>query len=240
MHLRLACDTAQVKTAEVRRLQVDCPGRTIIRVSEPTSPEAVAAWIEAAQRERNLFERVRLASDEHRGHHGPGCSVYPTSSGPLLSVLAAAIKAERILELGCGLGYSALCLAHGSQGLVETIERDPDHVRLAETEIERAGYSDGIRVLPGSGSDVLPGLEGHYDLVFSDGDPEEMPLDLHHFLRLLRPGGVLVSANLFLAQFVPDLTGIPQMAEYRRRILEDDRLLTAMIPGGLALSVAQK
>jgi predicted O-methyltransferase YrrM len=209
-------------------------------VSEPTSPEAVAAWTEAAQRERDPFERVRLASHEHRGHHGPGCSVYPTSSGPLLSVLAAAIKAERILELGCGLGYSALCLAHDSHGLVETIERDPDHVRLAETEIEREGYSDRIRVLPGSGSDVLPGLEGHYDLVFSDGDPEEMPLDLHHFLRLLRTGGVLVSANLFLAQFVPDLTGIPQMAEYRRRILEDDRLLTAMIPGGLALSVARK
>lgn len=67
-----------------------------------------------------------------------------------------------------------------------------------------------------------------------------MRLDLHHFLRLLRPGGLLVSANLFLAQFVPDLPGIPQMAEYRRQILEDDRLLTAMIPGGLALSVVRR
>jgi predicted O-methyltransferase YrrM len=208
-------------------------------VSEPASPEAVAAWIEVAQRERDPFERVRLASHEHRGQHGPGCSVYPTSSGPLLTVLAAAIRAERILELGCGLGYSALCLARGSRGLVETIELDPDHVPLAETEIEREGYADRIRVLSGSGRDVLPKLQGPYDLIFSDGDPEEMPLDLDHFLRLLRRGAVLVSANLFLAQFVPDLTGIPQMAEYRRRILEDKRLLTAMIPGGLALSVAQ-
>jgi predicted O-methyltransferase YrrM len=215
-------------------------GRTIIRVSEPTSPEAVAAWIEAAQREGDPFERVRLASHEHREHHGPGCSVYPTSSGPLLGVLAAAIRAERVLELGCGLGYSALCLARGGHGLVETIEQDPDHVRLAETEIEREGYSDRVRVLLGSGSTVLPMLEGPYDLVFSDGDPEEMPLDLQHFLRLLRPGGLLVSANLFLAQFVPDLPGIPQMAEYRRRILEDDRLLTTMIPGGLALSVVRR
>jgi len=215
-------------------------GRTIFCVSEPTSPEAVAAWIEAAQRERDPFERVRLASDEHRGDHGPGCSVYPTSSGPLLGVLAAAIRADRVLELGCGLGYSALCLARSSHGLVETIEQDPDHVRLAETEIEREGYSERVRVLLGSGSAVLPTLEGPYDLVFSDGDPEEMPLDLKHFLRLLRPGGLLVSANLFLAQFVPDLPGIPQMAEYRRRILEDDRLLTALIPGGLALSVTRR
>src|SRR6266545_109563 len=146
------------------------------------------------------------------------------------------VGADRVLELGCGLGYSALCLARSSHGLVETIEQDPDHVRLAETEIEREGYSERVRVLLGSGSAVLPTLEGPYDLVFSDGDPEEMPLDLKHFLRLLRPGGLLVSANLFLAQFVPDLPGIPQMAEYRTRILEDDRLLTAMIPGGLALA----
>jgi predicted O-methyltransferase YrrM len=86
---------------------------------------------------------------------------------------------------------------------------------------------------------VLPGPDGPYDLIFSDGDPEEMPLDLDHFLRLLRPGGLLVSANLFLAQFVPDLPGIDQMAEYRQRLLDDDRVLTAIVPGGLALSVVQ-
>jgi len=52
-------------------------------------------------------------------------------SEPILAVLAATIRAERILEVGCGLGYSALCLAHGSGALVETIDRDPEHVRLA-------------------------------------------------------------------------------------------------------------
>jgi hypothetical protein len=37
-------------------------------------------------------------------------------------------------------------------------------------------------------------------------------------------------------EFVPDLPGIEQMAEYRQRIVEDERLLTAIVPGGLALS----
>src|SRR6266545_3096558 len=91
-------------------------------MNEPRSPETVAAWIDTAQRARDPFERVRRASDEHREKHGAGCSVYPTSSGPLLAVLAATIAAERILEVGCGLGYSALCLADGSGGRVETIE----------------------------------------------------------------------------------------------------------------------
>jgi predicted O-methyltransferase YrrM len=205
-------------------------------MNEPTSPEMVAAWIETAQRRRDPFERLHRASDEHREKHGAGCSVYPTSSGPLLAVLAASVRAERILEVGCGLGYSALCLAHGSGAVVETIEREPQHVRLAELEISEAGYGDRIRVIQGEAADVLPGLSGPYDLIFSDADPEEMPIALDHFLRLLRPGGLLVSANLFLAQFVPDLAGIEQMAEYRQRIVDDERLLTAIVPGGLALS----
>jgi predicted O-methyltransferase YrrM len=206
---------------------------------EPTSAESVAQWIQTAQRQRDSFEHLRLASHEHRESHGAGCSVYPTSSGPLLSVLAAAVAAERILEVGCGLGYSALCLAHGSGGVVETIERDTEHARLAEQTILREGYGDRIRVLRGRGADVLPGLDEPYDLIFSDGDPEELPQDLDHFLRLLRPGGLLLSANLFLAQFVPDLTGIDQMAEYRQRLLDNGRLLTTIVPGGLAVSVVR-
>jgi predicted O-methyltransferase YrrM len=206
---------------------------------EPTSAESVAQWIQTAQRQRDPFEHVRLASDEHRESHGAGCSVYPTSSGPLLSVLAAAVAAERILEVGCGLGYSALSLAQGSDGRVETIERDGEHARLAEETIAREGYGDRIQVLRGRGADVLPGLAGPYDLIFSDGDPEEMPLDLDHFFRLLRPGGLIVSSNLFLAQFVRELPGIEQIAEYRQRLLDDGRLLTAIVPGGLAVSVVR-
>lgn len=206
---------------------------------EPTTPEAVAAWIDVVQRERDPFEHVRIASHEHRERHGAGCSVYPTSSGPLLVVLAAALGAKRILELGCGLGYSALCLARGSGGNVETIESDPEHARLAEHEIATQGYADRIRVLRGRGREVLPDLEGPYDLIFSDGDPEEMPFDLEQFLRLLRAGGLLMSANLFLAQFVPELTGVAQMADYRQSLLDDERLATAIVPGGLAVSVAR-
>jgi predicted O-methyltransferase YrrM len=152
-------------------------------------------------------------------------------------VLAAGVGANRSLEVVCGLGYSALSLANGSGGVVETIERDPLHARLAEREIERQGYGDRVHILVGRSSDVLSELEGPYDLIFSDGDPEEMPSDLDHFVRLIRPRGTLVSANLFLAQFVPDLAGIEQMAEYRRRILEDKEFLTVIIPGGLGLSV---
>jgi predicted O-methyltransferase YrrM len=106
-------------------------------------------------------------------------------------VLAAAVAAERILEVGCGLGYSALCLAHGSGGVVETIERDTEHARLAEQTILREGYGDRIRVLRGRGADVLPGLHEPCDLIFSDGDPDEMPLTWATSCDFYSPGGCL-------------------------------------------------
>lgn len=209
-------------------------------MSEPTTADAVAAWIEKAQSGRDRFEQVRTASHEHRKSHGPGCSVYPTSSGPLLGVLAGSVGRGRILEVGTGLGYSALWLAYGSGGHVDTVEHDEGHAVLAEEQVRREGYADRIRVLRGRAAIVLEELEGPYDLVFSDCDPEEMPVALDHFLRLLRPRALLVSANLFLAQFVPDLVDLEQMADYRQRILDDERLLTAFVPGGMALSVRQE
>lgn len=199
---------------------------------EPTGAEAVAAWIESAHRERDPFEPVRRASVEHREAHGAGCSVYPTSNGPLLGVLAAATGARRILEAGTGLGYSALWLASAG-GRVETVEGDPGHVKLARANLAGAP----VTVLEGRATEALARLDGPYDLVFSDINPEDMPAALDHFLLLLRPGGTLVSANLFLAQFVPDLPSIPEMAEYRARLLHDERLRTAFVPGGPAISV---
>ncbi len=49
------------------------------------------------------FAEVRQATDQHRARHG--CGAYPYDNGPLLSVLAAAVHARRIVELGTALGY---------------------------------------------------------------------------------------------------------------------------------------
>ena len=60
---------------------------------------------------------------------------------------------------------------------------------------------------------------------------------LEHFERLLTPGGSLISANLFLGQYAPDLPGLEQTAEYRMRILDANRWLTAYLPDGTAISI---
>jgi predicted O-methyltransferase YrrM len=203
-------------------------------VTEPASGAEVAAWIADATGRRDPYDDVRRASHAHRLEHGYGCTVYPTSSGPLLGVLATAVGARRVLEVGTGLGYSALCLAVGGAA-VETIERDPSHADLARANFAAKGVTVDVAV--GAAIDAVRARTGPYDLVFCDADPIGYADLLDEFLRLLRPGGLLVSANLFLAQFAEDIRGLDELARYRELILDDERLRTAFVPGGMALSL---
>jgi predicted O-methyltransferase YrrM len=199
---------------------------------EPTSREAVREWV--GEHAHDRYAEVRTASEHHRAEHGRGCTVYPTASGPVLGVLAAATGARRILELGTGLGYSALWLADAGAH-VDTVEQDEAHAKLASTYVE----ATDVEIHVGQGADVLPALEPTYDLVFSDGEPAEFEADLDQFERLLRRGGLLVSANLFLGQYSADVEGLEHAAVYRRRLLDEDRFTTAILDDGLALSVVR-
>ena len=140
------------------------------------------------------FGHVRESTLKHRSKHG--CGAWPYGNGPLLSVIAGAANARRILELGCALGYTALSFAQGApKARVDTVERDPEHVRLAREQIVAAGLQARVTVHEGDFAKVLPTLEEGYDIAFFDG---HTPLPaLHKTLhKLLRTGGVLITANL--------------------------------------------
>src|SRR5262249_1316231 len=205
--------------------------------TEPITPQAVRDWVEKQTRASDRFRHIFEASVAHRNQHG--CDVYPSPDAPLLGVLAASTRAQRILEVGCGLGYSALWLACGAGDgtFVETVEHNSDHAQLARQQIAAEKMAGRVQVLEGWGRTILSGLQGPYDLAFFDGDPAESLLDLEQFERVLRPGGLLVSANLFLGQYVPDIPGLDQTAKYRELIMHSERWLTAYLSNGYALSV---
>jgi predicted O-methyltransferase YrrM len=140
------------------------------------------------------FAKVRSATNAHRAQHG--CHAYPYDNGPLLATLAAAANARRILELGTALGYTALSFASGApDATVDTIERDPEHVRLARDTIAAAALDHRITVHEGDFAAILPTLDPGYDVAFFDGNTPVAAV--HKTLRgLLRIGGTLVTANL--------------------------------------------
>jgi len=209
-----------------------------MRSNEPKSAAAVRQWIERHTKSSDRFAHVAQKYDAHRNEHG--CyDVYPFGNGPLLGALAASAKPRRLLEVGCGLGYSGLWLAHGAgaQSRLETIEADREHARIAREHFEAEGLGERIKVLVGRAASILPTLKGRYDLVYFDTDPNESLKTLDLSERLLRRGGLLISANLFLGQHAPNLPGLHKTAEYRLRILDTNRWQAAYLPDGTAISV---
>jgi predicted O-methyltransferase YrrM len=174
------------------------------------------------------FAQIKASTDTHRRAHG--CWAYPFGDGPTLGVLAAAVNAGRILELGTALGYTACWLAHGSPSAqVDTIERDPDHAQLAAANSLAAGFSSRIRIIGGEFDTVLPTLTAGYDIVFFDGYAPT-PKTFSQIRDLLRRGGVLISANL-------DLGGDGEWC--RQCLCDDTQWLTSFMAenGRTAVSV---
>jgi predicted O-methyltransferase YrrM len=161
-------------------------------------------------------------------------------TGSLLRALAAAVRARRILEVGCNLGYSGLWLASGRAAL-DTIEIDPALARRARAHFAEAKVAATVH--EGAALDVLPRLAGPYDLAFLDAVKAEYPRYLDHALRLLRPGGVVAADNMFWLgrawdekERDSDTEGV---REYARRVTTDARFATSIVPSedGLAVSV---
>ncbi|KKC01568.1 O-methyltransferase [Mycobacterium nebraskense] len=119
--------------------------------------------------------------------------------GKFLSLLAGAIQARRILEIGTLGGYSTIWLARGAgpQGRVVTLEYEPKHAEVARTNLERAGLADRVEVKVGAALDTLPTLNGGpFDLVFIDADKENYVAYLEWAARLARPGALIVADNV--------------------------------------------
>src|SRR5213594_3457510 len=99
-------------------------------------------------------------SNEHRRKHGRGCDMFPSDplQAPLWAVLASLTHARRILEVGCGHGYTAAVMASaaGPDCRVDTIEEDPDHANLAEQSFQDRDLSERITVIRWRGQAILP------------------------------------------------------------------------------------
>jgi predicted O-methyltransferase YrrM len=121
--------------------------------------------------------------------------------GALLELLARAIGARAILELGTLAGYSTLWLARAlpADGRLVTLESDPHHA-----EIARRNLPENVELMVGPALEILPGLSGPFDLIFIDADKRSNAWYLHEVLRLSRPGTLIVADNVIRGGAVLD------------------------------------
>ncbi len=175
-----------------------------------------------------------------------GWPIVGAAEGGFLHILAKAIGARPILELGTAIGYSATWFARAlpPDGQLITVEASPETAKTAGANLVRTGVGDRVTVLVGSAQDVLEDIEGPFDLVFVDINKDGYPDVLEPCIRRLRVGGLLVTDNVLWHGGVAnpqdrsrDTTAIRQ---YNERLAKDPRMAAAILPLRDGVSVALK
>ncbi len=177
-----------------------------------------------------------------------GVTPIGAGAGAALGFLASVLEARAVVEVGTGTGVSGLWLLRGMRpdGVLTSVDTEAEHQRLAKETFTDAGITpQRARMIPGAALDVLPRLtDGHYDIVFCDGDKLEYPAYLAEAVRLLRPGGVVVFDNALWhdrvadpAQRDPETVAI---RETGRLVAEDESLVSVLLPVGDGLLCARK
>lgn len=156
--------------------------------------------------------------------------------GKFLSLIAGAMQARRVLEIGTLGGFSTIWLARGvgPQGRVVTLEYEPRHAEVARANLQRAGVADRVEVLVGAALDTLPTLTGDpFDLVFIDADKENNAAYLEWAVKLARPGSVIVVDNVIREGRILDPASADAAVRATRHTLqvlgEHPRLDTAVL-----------
>jgi predicted O-methyltransferase YrrM len=159
--------------------------------------------------------------------------------GSQLAVIAAATAAKSIVEVGTGLGVSALWLLKGApEATITSIDTELEHQQAARAALLDAKVpANRIRLITGRAAEVLPRLnENSYDLVLVDADPASVIEYVEHALRLVRVGGtVLVPHALWKDKVADPAQRGETVTDFRTLVSElsaSEAVLTALSPAG--------
>lgn len=169
----------------------------------------------------------------------------------LLKFILAMVKPKNILEVGTAIGFSALLMSeYAPAGChIDTIEKYEKRIPIARENFARAGKSDVIMLLEGDAIEILQTLEGSYDLIFMDAAKGQYIHFLPDILRILAPGGLLVSDNVLqdgdiiesrFAVTRRNRTIHTRMREYLYELTHHEQLTTTILPVGDGVTLSVK
>lgn len=171
----------------------------------------------------------------------------------LLKFLLELAKPKSILEVGSAVGFSALLMSEYAPEdcRITTIEKYEKRIPVARENFRRAGQEERITLLEGDATEILKALEGSFDFIFMDAAKGQYIHFLPDILRLLAPGGLLVSDNVLqdgdimesrFAVIRRNRTIHARMREYLYELKHQPQLETVILPvgDGVTLSVKKR
>lgn len=197
--------------------------------------------------EASITEDEIVAAARERAVDAGAGAVTP-AVGALLSVLTRLSGGKAVVEVGTGAGVSGLWLLSGMRddGVLTTIDTEPEYQRLAKQAFTEAGAAPGrVRLIAGRAQEVLTRLaDESYDLVFIDAAIADHPQFVADGVRLLRSGGVIVIHHAALDGRAGDPGAhdaeVTAVREAARMIAENERLTPVLVPLGDGVLVAAK
>jgi predicted O-methyltransferase YrrM len=179
-----------------------------------------------------------LAAARERGEEWGATPIGP-AGGAALRFLTSALAARAVVEVGTGAGISGLWLLRGMapDGVLTSIDTEPEHQRAARRAFTEAGFPPSrYRLIMGQALDVLPRLtDGGYDLVFVHAAKPEYPRYLETGVPLLRRGGVIAFDG---ADPTVRDRACAALRQVGAMVRDDETLIPLMLPLGDGLLLA--
>lgn len=168
-----------------------------------------------------------------------------------LKFLLAAQRPLHILEVGTAVGFSAIlmCEYNPVQCELVTIENYEKRIPIAKENIRRAEKESQIRLIEGDAMEILPTLEGEFDMIFMDAAKGQYINFFPEIMRLLKPNGILVSDNVLQdgdvieSHFIVERrnrTIYKRMRDYLFELTHRRDLVTTILPVGDGITVSVK
>jgi predicted O-methyltransferase YrrM len=193
---------------------------------------AVEAYAEAhAEPPGDVLER--LAEETRAKTTVPQMMVGPIE-GRFLAFLVFALRARRLLEIGTFTGYSSICMASAlpSDGRIVTLDVNEETTEIARRYATEAGVIDRIEYRLGPAKDILPSVDGPFDLVFIDADKEGYIDYYEAALPKLAEDGLMIADNVLWSGHVvdEDADGSTRAIQlFNEHVRADDRVESVML-----------
>lgn len=155
---------------------------------------------------------------------------------------------NKILEIGTAVGYSAICFSEylSENGIVDTIERDPERVKQAVKNIKKLEMQNKINIIEGDAVEILPTLNNKYDIVFIDAAKGKYPFFLKEAIRMLDQNGIILADNILYKGYVmsdynkhKQRTAVRNLREYIQEATQNPMLDTEILEVGDGLAISR-
>lgn len=170
-------------------------------------------------------------------------------SARLLAILISMTEPKRVLELGTAIAYSSIIIAKNlkKKGILHTIEKSQDNIKLAKENISKAGLNDKIILMEGNAFDVMPRLDKKYDFIFLDADKRDYKRLFDYCLILLKKDGIIFVDNLLWKGYaasprVPadQKSSTNDIREFNKIFTSQKSLMTTILPVGDGIGLGIK